>query len=91
MLCNPSLINAALVELAGWPGVAPAAVPFAFRFDALSLLLPVTLALLQPLSGVLGMLSGLLARVVAWTASPGAGRSLAMAAAGNGSPIVPSR
>ena len=91
MLRHPSLIDVALVELAGWPGVAPAAVPFAFRFDALSLLLRVTLALRRPLSRVLGTLAGLLARVVGWTASPGAGRSLATAAAGSGSPIVPSR
>jgi len=91
MLRHPSLIDAALVELANWLGVAPAAVQFAFRFDALSLRLRVTLALRRPLSRVLGTLAGRLVRVAGWMASPGARRSLATAAAGSGSPIVPSR
>ena len=91
MLRYPSLINATLVELAGWLGVAPAAVQFAFWFVALWLLLRVTLALLRPLSWVMGMLAGLLARLAGWTTSPGARGSLATAAAGSGNPMAPSR
>jgi hypothetical protein len=91
MLRHPSLINATLVELAGWLGVAPAAVQFAFWFVALWLLLRVTLALLRPLSWVMGTLAGLLARLAGWTVSPGVRGSLATAAAGSGKPMAPSR
>jgi hypothetical protein len=91
MLRHPSLINATLVELAAWLGVAPAAIQFAFWFVALWLLLRVTLALLRPLSWVMGTLAGLLARLVGWTASPGTRGSLATAAAGSGNPMAPSR
>jgi hypothetical protein len=91
MLRHPSLINATLVELAGWLEVPPAAVQFAFWFVALWLLLRVTLALLRPLSWVMGTLAGLLARLAGWTASPGAHGSLATAAAGSGNPKARSR
>ena len=91
MLRHPSLINATLVELAGWLEVPPAAVQFAFWFVALWLLLRVTLALLRPLSWVMGTLAGLLGRLAGWTTSPGARGSLATAAAGSGHPTAPSR
>jgi hypothetical protein len=91
MLRHPSLINATLVELAGWLGVPPAAVQFAFWFVALWLLMRVTLTLISPLSWVIGTLAGLLARLVGWTASPGTRGSLATAAAGSGNPMAPSR
>ena len=67
MVRYPSLVNATLAALAGWLGVDPWIVQFLFWFVALCVLLRLTLALLSPLSSVLGGLSWMLGTAANWT------------------------